>query len=145
MSLNVSTGSNENFKYEMNDLTVLYFGAKYSFQEIIDDPNVSFKVKKIIRSYLGKDLDPETTLESVFYYMQPGDEAYLVFDQLRTKIRLSMPAERKKLFGGTERYYREEIWKLKDLAALSPEEKKKRGIIISEIQISKMGLMMFTV
>ncbi len=145
MSLNVNTGSNEDFKYEMNDLTVLYYGAKYTFQDILDDPNGSFKVKKIIRSYLGKDLSPETTLESLFYYMRPGDEAYMVFEQLKTKIRLSVPVTRKKLFGGTERIYKEEVWKLADLAALAPEEKQRRGILIQEIQISKLGLMTFTV
>ena len=147
MSLNVNSQYND-YKYEMNDLTVLYYGAKFSYREILDDAVTSYKLKRIITDYLLKDISPETTLESHFYYMSPddaGDRSLEVYEQLKTKVRLSVPEIRKKLFGGEERIYREKIVPVRELAGIPAEEKKRQGVVIQEIQISKLGLMTFTV
>lgn len=133
------------FKYEMHDITTLYYGARYTYQDLLDDHEADIKIRQIIAEYILKEVEPETTLESHFYYMTPESRSYLVYDQLKTKVRVGHPIFRRKLFGGRERIYEQKIMSLKDLAALSPEEKKKQGIVISEIQISKMGLMTFTV
>ena len=62
---------NRDFKYFMQDTGSLYLGAKYTYQEILEDEMVTFKFKSIVEHYLLKDTDPETTLESQFYYMTP--------------------------------------------------------------------------
>ncbi len=118
MSLNINQADNTDFKYEMNDLTVLYYGAKYTLREIVDDLNGSMKFRSIVKSYLMKE---------------------------RTKVRINIPVYRRKLFGGKERIYKESIMPVSDFAKIPSEEKKKQGIVIGEIQISKMGLMRFTV
>jgi hypothetical protein len=92
-----------------------------------------------------KDYSPDTTLESLFYYMEPDSDAYEVFRELRTKVRINIPVYRRKFFGGKERIYKESIMPVSDFAKIPSEEKKKQGIVIGEIQISKMGLMRFTV
>ena len=145
MSLNINQADNTDFKYEMNDLTVLYYGAKYTLREIVDDLNGSMKFRSIVKSYLMKDYSPDTTLESLFYYMEPDSDAYEVFRELRTKVRINIPVYRRKLFGGKERIYKESLMPVSDFAKIPSEEKKKQGIVIGEIQISKMGLMRFTV
>ena len=144
MSLNIDSKDNSDFKYEMNDLTILYYGARYSYQEIVDDKITNFKLKRIIMDYFLREVTPDTTIESHLYYMTKESQSYLVYDQLKAKVRVSEPYMRKKLFGGQEQVYREVIYSLKDLVSMTPEEKKSRGILIREIQISKLGLMAFT-
>ena len=137
--------NNADFQYQMNDLTVLYYGARYRYQDMLDDDVTNFKLKRIVADWILQEVEPETTLESHFYYMTPADRSYMVYEQLKARLRCSVPHTRKTLFGREETLYREEIWTLRDLAALSPEGKKARGMLIRELQISKLGLMTFTV
>lgn len=143
MGLNINSETNADFKYEMNDLTVLYYGAKYTYQEILDDVVSSFKLKHIIRIYFLNEVDPETTIESHLYYMEPESESALVYKQLKVKVRVSVPVIKKKLFGGEEKRYTEKIIPIEKFMEWTPEEKKQQGIVIHEVQISKLGLMSF--
>ncbi len=140
-------GSNENsdFKYVMFDLSTIYAGALYTYRDMIENEMVNFKLKTIIERYLLEDISPDTTFESHFYYMQPGDFAYKVYEQLRTKVRVNVPVQSKGFGGKDSVHYKEKVIKLSELAALTPAEKQAQGILIREIQISKLGLMTFTV
>ncbi|MDD4525389.1 MAG: hypothetical protein PHX95_06010, partial [Lachnospiraceae bacterium] len=64
MGMNIDNECFNDFKYEMNDLTVIYYGAKYSYQEIIDDKVTSFKLKRIIADWILPEVSSDTTLES---------------------------------------------------------------------------------
>lgn len=140
-------GSNENsdFKYVMFDLSTIYVGALYTYRDMMDNEMVNFKLKTILERYLLEDISPDTSFESHFYYMQPGDFAYKVYEQLRTKVRVNVPVQSKGLGGKSSVHYKEKVMKLAELAALTPAEKQAQGILIREIQISKLGLMTFTV
>ena len=41
--------------------------------------------------------------------------------------------------------FREEIWKIDDLLALSAQQKQFRGIVLSEVQIPKLKLREFAI
>ena len=52
----------EAYKYVMADTSYLYLGAKYSYQEIIENEEVPFKVKAIMERYiLTSGMDKDTT------------------------------------------------------------------------------------
>ena len=104
------------FKYIMQDLYKLYFGAKCSYKEILesDETYVRFKAAEVYRL-------------------------------LGTRVKLSIPAVRKGLFGREQRVFKEEIWKIEDLMALSAQQKQFRGIVISEVQIPKLKLREFAI
>ncbi|MCI2048218.1 MAG: hypothetical protein LKJ76_00680 [Lachnospiraceae bacterium] len=144
MEIGAGSPDNSDFKYEMNDLTVLYYGARFTYGEILEDKATNFKLKHILSDYVLKEVTPDTTLESHFYYMQKGSASFQLYEQLKTKVRISEPCERKKLFGGTEQVFRERICTLEELTSVPPEEKERRGILVREIQISKLALMAFT-
>ena len=138
-------GINSDFKYIMFDLSTIFIGARYTYQDLVENESVSFKLQTILHRYLLTEVTPETTLESHFYYLKPEDFAYQVYEQLKTRVRVSVPEDKKGFGGRTERVYKERTMKLCELAALSPSEKKERGILIREIQISKLGLLGFSV
>ena len=80
---------NRDFKYFMQDTGSLYLGAKYTYQEILEDEMVTFKFKSIVEHYIMKDTDPETTLESQLYYMTPEQFSYKTYTQLKARVKKS--------------------------------------------------------
>ena len=71
------------FKYYMQDTGRLYFGARYSYAELMEHEMVPFKFKSIIEHYIMKDTEPDTTLESQFYYMTPEMFSCKTYMQLK--------------------------------------------------------------
>lgn len=137
--------SDNDFKYIMMDTGNLYLGARFSFDELLEQEMVPFKFKAIICHYLLKEADKDTTLESQFYYLEEGSFLYDTFLQLKVKIKVSIMQERKSLFGKSRWGYAEKIFTLKELVQMNLAKKKACGVIIQEIIISKLAMMSFSV
>lgn len=135
----------EDFKYVMQDTGSLYLGARYSYQELLDNETVPFKFKAILSHYIFKEASPETTLESQFYYMEPEGFLYETFKQLKVKVKAQIQEEKRGIFNKPGVEYREKILSLKELCEINLARKKASGMIIQEIIISKLGLMTFSV
>lgn len=133
------------YKYFMQDTGALYFGARYSYQEIMQDVNANFKFKSVIEHYIAKDTDMSTTLESHLYYMTPEQFSYRTYEQLKAKVKISVLEEKKSLFGKTKTGYRTKVVHLNEFAGWNLARKKKMGIVIQELIISKLALMTFSV
>lgn len=133
------------FKYMLQDTSYLYLGARYSYEELLGQEMVPFKLKTIIEQYLLKDVDVSTTLESHFYYMTPDTFAYKTYRELKVKIKVSLPEEKKGLGGKVSRRYKDKIYTLKEFTQLNLARKKAIGLIVREIVFSKLGLLTFTI
>ena len=133
------------FKYYMQDVGSLYFGARYSYEELMANEMVSFKFKSIIEHYIAKDTQLDTTLESQFYYMTDDLFSYKTFMQLKAKVKISLLVEKKPLFGAKKTVYQTQVLSLDEFVRMNLAQKKKCGIIIQEIIISKLALMAFSV
>jgi len=129
--------SYEDYKYVMADTSFLYVGVKYSYAEILENEEIPFKLRTITERYLLPETDPETTLESELYYMQPIGILYKTLLQLKCKVKFS----RKKQNGSFETV----SVKLEEFVSMSVDEKKKKQILIQELAVSKLSLMMFSV
>lgn len=136
---------NRDFKYFMQDTGSLYLGAKYSYAEILEDEMVTFKYKSIVEHYILKDTDPETTLESQLYYMTPEQFSYKTYTQLKARIKVSMLVDKKRLFGKSGVGYENKVLKLDELVKMNLAQKKKCGIVVQELVLSKLALMSFSV
>lgn len=132
---------NENdFKYYMQDIERYYFGARYSYSELLNNEMVPFKYKTIITKYLKDEVDYETTLESHLYYMNSEGFDYRIYKQLRSRVRTSLykdPAKREKGF-------KEKVYTIEQLVKIDKEEKEKLGIIVRELIVSKLALFGFS-
>ena len=137
--------SEDDFKYVMQDVEKLYFGARYSYNELMVNQDVPFKFKTIIEKYLTDNVDKESTLESIFYYLSEDDFAYRVFRQLRVRVRVSQYKKAYTPDSKEDKQYSEKVYSVSELSGLSPDEKKQKGIIIREIIISKLGLFAFSI
>jgi len=135
----------QDYKYVLQDTGNVYLGAKFTYEEIMDREDVSFKIKAIIEHYIAKEVTLDTSLESHFYYMKPKDFAARTYEQLKVKIKVSELKSRKGLLGKEKQTYADMVYKISQFAELSEEEKKQKGIMIQEIGISKLALMTFPV
>ena len=145
LSSTLSTTQYEDFKYVLQDTGSISIGAKYTYKELMENELVPFKLKAIMEHYMFKEADPETTLESEFYYLEAGTFLYEVFSQMKIKVKVQQQEEVKSLFGKKKLLYKEKLLSLKELTDLNLAKKKASGMIIREIVISKLGLMTFSV
>ena len=136
---------NDDFKYFMQDTSSIYLGSKFSYAEILEQEMVSFKYKSIVEHYILKDTDPETTLESQFYYMTPDQFSYKTYMQLRAKLKVSMFVPKKRLFGEAKMAYENKVIKLDELVNINLAKKKQCGMVVQELVLSKLALMAFNV
>lgn len=135
----------EPYKYIMQDTGSLYIGAKYSYEELLECEEFSFKMKAIISHYVLKDSDEKTTFESELYYLEKDSNLYKLFSQLKMKVKVQELQERKSLFGKKRTEYSEKVYSLSDLTNINLAKKKGGGMVVTEVIISKLALMTFTV
>jgi len=135
----------EPYKYIMQDTGSIYIGAKYTLGELMDLDNLSFKMRAIISHYILKETDKDNTLESVLYYLEHGSFLYETLDQLKIRVKVSELTRVKNIFGKEKVEYKEKIYKLSDFAKMNLAKKKGAGIVVTEMIISKLSLMSFTV
>lgn len=133
------------FKYVLNDTSYIYIGARFSYKELLEEEMIAFKLKTIISQYILKDVDEETTLESHFYYLTSDSFAYKTYRELKVKIKVSIPKEKRSLTGRVRYIYQDKVYTLKEFEELNLARKKQLGLIVREVIISKMGLMTFAV
>ncbi|MBQ6695326.1 MAG: hypothetical protein IJN16_01330 [Lachnospiraceae bacterium] len=137
----------EDYKYVMLDTAFLYLGAKYSYQEIVENEEIPFKLRTIVERYIIPEMGGETTLESDLYYMQEKDFTYRTLMQLKAKVKVSRLVTKKGFLGlgKPKRVYETVMIPLAEFAKLSKEQKEKDGIFIQELVINKLSLMAFAV
>lgn len=135
----------EDFKYMLQDVNRIYIGAKYTYRELMENPETAFKFKSVIEHYLLKETDPDTSLESDFYYMKSESFSYRTYEQLKVKLKISILTDKTGKRGKMERVYREQIVSLQELAAIPLAQKKRDGIVVQELILSKLALISFVV
>lgn len=134
---------NKDYKYTMADYSNIYLGGKFSYKEVMEHPDVNFKIKAIIERYFLKDLDPDTTLESHFYYMTPDEFAAKTYVQLKVKVKFNILEEKTGLLGKKKQVYTTKILPIHKFLEMNLAKKKAGGVVIQEIVFPKMALLGF--
>lgn len=131
------------FKYVMMDTGHIYIGARYSYAELMEEDAVPFKLKTILSRYVLPETEAGTTLDNQLYHLENDSLLYGIFKQLRLKVKIVLPVEKKGRTGRTDRRYKEKVLTLDQLSSLSPEQKKT--VLIHEMIVTRLGLMSFSV
>ena len=135
----------ENYKYSLQDTAKVYIGAKYTFAELLDQDEVAFKFRLIVERYIfaEKDVDPQDTLETHLYYLKQDSFLVKIYDRIKARVKINIIEEKKRIFGrGKKRYVTKEL-NIRELVAMTPEEKEAKGVVIQEISMSKLALAAF--
>lgn len=134
---------NQDFKYVLQDMTNLYFGAKLTYQELMDSDQVPFKLKTIFAHYMLKEVAPDTKIEDHIFYLKDTDLSYMIYKQLKARFRLNVwktPEDGVKEAGYKSKEYR--IWEIVGNRELI---EKKDIILVEELHITKLALLSVSV
>ena len=130
----------EDYKYSMQDTTRLYIGSKYTFRELLEEEDISFKFRLILEKYVLPEADLDDTLESHLYYL--GAETFLVkiYKQIKAKVKVNVIEERNSILGGRKKQYVTKVFTMDQLVAMSPAEKERVGMVVQELSVSKLAM-----
>ena len=131
----------EDYKYCMQDTGNMYVGAKYTINEIAENEDILFKFRKVCVESLKNGSDGDDSLETILYYMQPGDFRVQVLKQMRSKVKVNVIREKKRLFGKRKKEYVTEMMSIPELTSLSKDEKESVGLVIQELRVNKLALL----
>ncbi len=130
----------EDYKYCMQDTSRVYVGCKYTFGELLETDSVPFKLQLIMQKYILSEADLADTLETHFYYLQQSSFLVKIYTQLKARVKVSIPEEKKSLLGGVKRRYVTKVFTVEQLVKLTPEEKEAAGMMIQEFSVSKLAM-----
>ncbi len=130
----------EDYKYCMQDTGNLYVGAKYTINEIAENEDILFKFRKVCVESLKNGSDGDDSLETILYYMQPGDFRVQVLKQMRSKVRVNIIKE-KSFFGKKKKEYVTEFMSIPNLVSMTKDEKESVGLVIQELRVNKLALL----
>lgn len=132
----------QDYKYMIQDVSHVYLGARYTYEELVEAENIPFKIKTLVNRFIKPELTEENlSLERHFYYMEGKGFAYQTYLQLKTSVKVSILQEKKGWSGRVRKGYTTKTIKLQDFVQIPPAEKEKLGIMIQEISFSKLALM----
>ena len=137
---------NNDFRYVMQDMTNVYIGAKYTYDEIMNVDEVPFKLKVILSHYMLKEIAGNTTLENHIFYMKPDDMSYMVYKRMKARFKLNVFKEDG--HGKGKPGYIQKEYKIQDIVE-GPEaamlHEKMNQIFVEEMHITKLGLLSVSV
>ena len=137
---------NNDFRYVMQDMTNVYIGAKYTYDEIMNVDEVPFKLKVILSHYMLKEVAGNTTLENHIFYMKPDDMSYMVYKRMKARFKLNVFKEDG--HGKGKPGYIQKEYKIQDIVE-APEaamlHEKMNQIFVEEMHITKLGLLSISI
>lgn len=132
------------FKYILQDFSNVYIGARWTYREMTVNEDMPFKWKAIVRHYLMKEADPETTLENHIFFMTEDDFAYQTLKELKARFKMDVwvPADGKKHKSG---HYENREYKIEEIVHSKELHEQMDTIIVEELHLTKLALMTFAV
>lgn len=130
---------NKDFKYVMHDLTNLYIGAKYTYNELLVSEEVPFKLKTLISRFMIREVDGNTKIEDHIFYLKETDMSYQIYKEMKAKFRLNVWKDEKD--GVKKSGYKSAAYRITDIVGNEELMRKKDITIVEEVHITKLGLM----
>ena len=130
---------NRDFKYVMHDLTNLYIGARYSYEELLILDEVPFKLKTLISRFIIREVADTTKIEDHIFYMKETDMSYQIYKQIKAKFRLNVWKDERD--GVKTPGYKSMTYRITEILGNEELMRKKDTIIVEEVHITKLGLM----
>lgn len=130
---------NKDYKYVMHDLTNLYIGAKYSYDELLELDEVPFKLKTLLSRFILKEVGGQTKIEDHIFYMKKSDMSYQIYKEMKAKFYLYVWKEEKD--GVKKPGYKREAYTIDEIVASEELQQKKDITIVEEMHITKLGLL----
>lgn len=126
---------NENdFKYVLQDFSGITLGARYSYQEIMENERVPFKLQSIVERYILPHItDPSIEIGRHVLSLSKEDPCYRIYENLKLRVKYFEPREK----GGFQEK-KEKLEGFLEVAGVWKED-----YMIQEITFSNLAVMAF--
>lgn len=131
---------NRDFKYVLQDVSKVYIGAKFTYQEMMEEEAVPFKLKAILSHYILKEVAGDTTPENHLFFIRDTDISCLVYRQLKARFKLDFPVRTAK--GAWQ--YKSSYHTIDEILKQEDWRSRKDEIIVEEMVLTKMHIMMMS-
>ena len=81
----------EDFKYVIQDFSTVQIGAKFTYEEMLLNDRIPFKLQSIIRLYILKEVSGDKELDKHILEMDESSFTYSIYSSLKIKIRFCEP------------------------------------------------------
>ena len=81
----------EDFKYVIQDFSSVQLGAKFTYEEMLLNDRVPFKIQSIIRLYIAKEAPMDKEIGNHILEINQNDFSYGIFSNLKIKIAFCEP------------------------------------------------------
>ena len=123
----------------MHDMSNLYIGAKYSYDELLVSDDVPFKLKTLISRFILREVAGSTTIENHIFYLKETDMSYQIFKEMKAKFRLSVWKD--ETDGVKKPGYKSETYRITEIIGNEELMRKKDITMVEEMHITKLRLM----
>lgn len=132
------------FKYVVQSFGTFYIGARWTYGEMLENDNIPFKWKAVIKHYLLKEVAPDTTMENHIFFMTEQDFSYKTYRELKAKFKMSVwvAPDQKKHKGG---HYESREYTVEQIVKDRALHEQMDTIVVEELKLSKLALMSFAV
>lgn len=131
--------NNENdFKYVLEDFSTVYMGANYKYEELVVHETAPLKYKEVVARVFQQEVSPEITVAEHLMQMTPEDKSYMIYHQLKVKIKV---IQLKKSGKG----YESKQCTLDEFMDIYQKKAKDGDCFVEEIILKKLHLVSFAV
>ncbi len=125
------------YKYVMQDISSTQLGARYTYEDLLSEERVPFKLQSLIRIYVLRETDPQLELGQHVCQLQEGSLVLDVYKQLKMKVRFYEPKQNGEGFTSKQ-------MKLEEFVLYAKEHWKENSMVY-EIAFSNLALMAFSI
>nr|MBQ8252224.1 hypothetical protein [Lachnospiraceae bacterium] len=137
----MTTIGNENdFKFVLQDFSNIYIGMRMTYKEVAEADDTPQRLKTALYMYVLPEIGEDMRVCDHVLSMTSESRAYMVFCQLKGKLKVMVPVEVTDRKGNTRIEYREQLYAIKDFVDKAELKEKLKPEYIMEYKFSKLHL-----
>lgn len=135
----------QDYKYILNDLSKLYFGAALTYGEACEHDYMPFKMKAVYKNYFKLASDDMTIGEHLMLLTKDSLD-FMAFQNMGAKVKLNVYSVTTDKKGQqVEKWIPEVVLSLEDFVKEESYHAYPESVQVTELIVSKLKLMTFSV
>ena len=78
----------EAFKYVMTDMTSIFIGAKFSYDELLEHEDVPQKLREVIFRIFLNEVSGDTLIENHVFYLTKDSQTYKALKKMKARFKM---------------------------------------------------------
>lgn len=133
-------GTDQDFKYVLQDFSNVYIGARLTYEELTQQEDSPQRLNTAIFMYMYKDNLQNVRICDHIMTVSEDDMSYMIFSQIKAQMKLVTPVEKIDKKGRKSTEYKTNIMAVTDFIRNKQLRENTKAEQISEITCKKLHL-----